>query len=422
MKKTFAIIAFATIVLSSTHCQETISGSVCDGDTKQGIPYAAIHLKGTCIGSSCNESGQFSLHVPQGRENGQAVVSSLGYASDTIAVRTLIKNGGRVILQPNPIQLSDATVVEYATARKLMDAVIERIPQNYRTADAIGIWHCRNRQMLNDSLFVKSEGLSRNYMPAYGYAPEVEVVRDSSERKDAWYRFYQSLDTVMVYNMPYWRSLIGPEDLDRKLNIEKYNKPSILGVAATGDFVNYMRNKKLRIFSRKSKFMMETFSQDGTDYYRVTIAYRPRLARYCDTAIIIINKDELAIVDATVVRPMGSYLPSKEIMQKYTYHSDILHSFRIHCRYHKYNGKYQLDFVRHEYEDRFEFTPKAEMAGCQTPYLKVNGWKEHILSEHTYEGVDEYKRRYFDNKHPRTEENIKETERILREPHNKIPW
>ena len=100
-----------------------------DGDTKLGIPYAAIHLKGTCIGSSCNESGQFSLHVPQGRENGQAVVSSLGYVSDTIAVRTLIKNGGRVILQPNPIQLSDATVVEYATARKLMDAVIERIPQ-----------------------------------------------------------------------------------------------------------------------------------------------------------------------------------------------------------------------------------------------------------------------------------------------------
>ena len=56
------------------------------------------------------------------------------------------------------------------------------------------------------------------------------------------------------------------------------------------------------------------------------------------------------------------------------------------------------------------------------PQFRGQCSEECILAEHTYEGVKEYKRRYFDSKHPRTEANIKETERILRQPHNKIPW
>ena len=54
--------------------------------------------------------------------------------------------------------------------------------------------------------------------------------------------------------------------------------------------------------------------------------------------------------------------------------------------------------------------------------LNVKGTEECIQAEHTCEGVGDYKRRFFDNKHPRTEENIRETERVLGQPHSRIPW
>lgn len=66
-REALAIIAMSVCIISSAHCQETIPGSVLDGDTKQGIPYAAVHLMGSYSGTSCNEAGQFVLHVPKGK-------------------------------------------------------------------------------------------------------------------------------------------------------------------------------------------------------------------------------------------------------------------------------------------------------------------------------------------------------------------
>ncbi len=423
MKKTIAIIALAAIALSSAHCQEVIHGSVRDDETKQGIPCAAIHLKDTYIGTACNESGQFILHVPRGKEKSKVIVSSLGYLSDTISVQALIKKKGRVNLKPNTVQLSDVTVVEFASAKRLIDAVIEHIPQNYRTEDAVGIWHHRNRQMVNDSLFVESEGLIRNYMPPYGNMLSVSLYygQDSSEWNDELYRVYQRLDTVMVFNKDYWRSLVGPEFLDIKLELQRYSYPSDCLETIGSDCVNYMRRKDLRVFSRKSKYTMETFSQDGEDYYRVTVAYKPRGRKTCDTLILVINKEELAIVDAVHIHPLSPIWPNM-YLQINPWYTNRLYTARTHWRYYKYDGKYQLDFIQREYEHRFEFSQQTMNAGCQVSCLRLTGKEECILAEYTYDGVEEYKRRYYDNKNPRTEENIKETEYILRQPHNKIPW
>ena len=423
MKKTIAIIALVAIALSSAHCQEVIHGSVRDDETKQEIPCAAIHLKDTYIGTACNESGQFILHVPRGKEKAKVIVSSLGYLSDTISVQALIKKKGRVNLKPNTVQLSDVTVVEFASAKRLIDAVIEHIPQNYRTEDAVGIWHYRNRQTVNDSLFVESEGLIRNYMPPYGKMLSLSLYygQDSSEWNEELYRLYQRLDTVMVFNKDYWRSLVGPEFLDSKLKLQRYSYPSDCMETIGSDCVNYMRKKDLRIFSKKSKYTMETFSQDGEDYYRVTVAFKPRGRKTCDTLILVINKEELAIVDAVHIHSLSPIWPNM-YLQINPWYTNRLYTARTHWRYYKYDGKYQLDFIQLEYEHRFEFSQQTINAGCQVSCLRVTGKEECILAEYTYDGVEEYKRRYFDNKHPRTEENIKETEYILRQPHNKIPW
>lgn len=417
------LLLVAIMLTMPVMAQSTIHGSVTDADSREGIPYAAVHLMNSCIGASCNESGLFTLQIPQGMEEAKVIVSSLGYRSDTVTVQALAKKKGKATLQPNPIRLAEVSVVEYASARKLLKAVVERIPQNYRTEDAIGIWHYRNRQLLNDRLFVKSEGLIRNYMPAYGNMLSLGLYygQDSSEWNEELYRLYQSLDTVMVFNKDIWRRLVGPEFLDIKLELQNYNKPSDCIGSIGSDFVNYMKKRGLRLLSKKSKYTMETFSQDGKNYYLVTVAFRPVGLDCCDTAKMVINKEDLAIVDAVHIHPV-SQSRHKMYISINPWYDNMLSTTRTHWRYYKYNGKYQLDFIQREYEQMFYFSQKTLEAGCRVPSLSIKGREECILAEHTYEGVKEYKRRYFDSKHPRTEANIKETERILRQPHNKIPW
>ncbi|MDY6372524.1 MAG: carboxypeptidase-like regulatory domain-containing protein [Bacteroidales bacterium] len=141
MRHAGSSISLLIFVSLSAHCQRVVSGSVLDGETKQGIPFAAVHIANSTIGVSCDEMGIFSLYIPQEKENTSVVISALGYRPDTMYIQKLHGNKCIATLQPAAIQLGGVEVVEYATARKLMDAIFERIPQNYRTDEAVGIWY-----------------------------------------------------------------------------------------------------------------------------------------------------------------------------------------------------------------------------------------------------------------------------------------
>lgn len=418
MKKILPLIASAMILVSSAHCQETITGSVRDGDTKQGVPYAAVYMMNTHIGTSCNESGQFVLHIPQGMENTSVVISSLGYRSDTITMTQLHAKDGAVTLTPAVIQLNSVPVVEYSSARKLMEAVIERIPQNYRTEEAVGIWHYRNRQMLNDRTYIKSEGLIRNFMSATGDVPKLRLHFDSAKKADDLFRYYQMLDTILIYDSAYWRSVVGSKELEELFNLTRYGRPSDYLYTIGSDFVTYLMWRKKSIF-KNSSFSMQTFAQDGRGYYQVTIAM-PSKDSIFNLLKIIINKTDLAIIDVTYTSPRQNYMPADDLLIK-RFWDRRTYTGSSHWRYQKYDGKYQLAFIHREYEDCMFFSQVAKERGCKSSPIVISGSEECVLSEHSYDVAD-YKKRYVKNKHPRTEENIKETERILRQPHSKIPW
>ncbi|MBP5677182.1 MAG: carboxypeptidase-like regulatory domain-containing protein [Bacteroidales bacterium] len=422
MRKILTLAILTAMALPSTHCQESFPGSVFDGDTKQGIPYAAIHLMDTYIGTSCNESGQFVLHIPKGMEDAKVVVSSLGYQSDTIGVKKLIRSKGKVSLKPYIAELDAVEVAEFANARNLMEAVIERIPHNYRTEDAVGIWYYRNQQLLNDSIYVKSEGVMRSFLQPYnGKVLKLVLYNGSDKWDEERYRYYQTLDSILVYDSSYWRNMVGVEKLDTRLGLLDYREPSNCWKTIFSDFVKGLDKKRSRklLLSKNSSLTMQSFTQDGKDYYRVTIAFPSAGGQY-DTMKLVINKGDLAVIDVDYVFPKRQFIPAIDLIRKKFYNNRTFYT-RTHMRYYKYDGKYQLDFIHREYEDRFEFSSKAEAAGCLSPTIVVSGIEECILAEHSYETAD-YKARYVDNHHPLNEENIKETESILRQPHNKIPW
>lgn len=91
----------------------TIRGRVKD-ENGEGIPGASIQIKGTTTGTVSDNTGAFSLAVPDG--DGTLVISFVGYATQEIALsgRTSVE----ITLKPDVQALKEVMVVGYGTQEK----------------------------------------------------------------------------------------------------------------------------------------------------------------------------------------------------------------------------------------------------------------------------------------------------------------
>jgi outer membrane receptor for ferrienterochelin and colicins len=69
----------------------TVSGTVLNGETREPLAFATIHLVGTSSGTIADDAGKFSLAVPEGSTGKAFVVSFIGYRSDTLEVSSTKK-------------------------------------------------------------------------------------------------------------------------------------------------------------------------------------------------------------------------------------------------------------------------------------------------------------------------------------------
>ncbi|MBC7922896.1 MAG: TonB-dependent receptor [Ferruginibacter sp.] len=106
---------FALLFLSSfsVFAQKKITGKVTDGETKGGVPGAAVVVKGENKGTATDAEGNYSLDVPTGST---LVFSSIGYAAQEIAVgnQTVID----VTLAADIKALTEVVVTGYGTQSK----------------------------------------------------------------------------------------------------------------------------------------------------------------------------------------------------------------------------------------------------------------------------------------------------------------
>jgi TonB-linked SusC/RagA family outer membrane protein len=92
----------------------SIKGTVTT-ETGETLPGVTIAVKGTTIGTTTNESGQYSLSIPDG--NATLVFSSVGYEKQEVSIgngRTTIN----VVLQADTKALNEVVVVGYGTQQR----------------------------------------------------------------------------------------------------------------------------------------------------------------------------------------------------------------------------------------------------------------------------------------------------------------
>ena len=93
----------------------TVRGTVTD-ESNSALPGVTIVVKGTTTGVATDGTGNFSLPVPDGQENGILVVSFVGYVSQEVPIngRTRVN----VQLVPDVKALEEVVVVGYGTQQK----------------------------------------------------------------------------------------------------------------------------------------------------------------------------------------------------------------------------------------------------------------------------------------------------------------
>lgn len=93
--------------------QITVTGEVKDAVDGSGIPFAAVHIKGTMIGVSADSQGKYSISTPS---DAVLVFSSIGYVAVEIPVagQTTIS----VTLEPDTEMLDETIVVAFGTSTK----------------------------------------------------------------------------------------------------------------------------------------------------------------------------------------------------------------------------------------------------------------------------------------------------------------
>ncbi len=116
MKKARFIVSalFALISLSLSAQNITVTGSIVDESTGEGIPFASVMVKGTMTGAASNADGVYSISAPA---NGTLVFSAVGYATNETAING--KATINVVLATDTEFLEETVVVGYGSAKKI---------------------------------------------------------------------------------------------------------------------------------------------------------------------------------------------------------------------------------------------------------------------------------------------------------------
>lgn len=111
--KLFFSALFAMIALAVSAQNVKVTGTVVDAETGEGVPFAAVMVKGTMNGVSADVDGRYSITAPS---NATLVITAVGYIEHEEQVNG--RASIQVLLSQDTETLDETIVVAYGTATK----------------------------------------------------------------------------------------------------------------------------------------------------------------------------------------------------------------------------------------------------------------------------------------------------------------
>lgn len=105
-------------------------GTVLDAKSRNELIFASITVSGTSISTISNSEGKFSIKIPTEKQNGNLVISFLGYKNKSVPIKDLKPEKNVLSLEPSNTVLQEV-VVNVMDPNKIFLGVLNNRPQNY---------------------------------------------------------------------------------------------------------------------------------------------------------------------------------------------------------------------------------------------------------------------------------------------------
>ncbi len=132
----------------------------------KGVPYASLQVKGTSIGVSCNDAGEYLFKVPMAHADDTVAIRSVGYEQTEVTVAKLRKNGN-VELKSSIVTLKEVKISTFRSALDLLKIALLKVKKNYHQDVTYSTFYYRDWRAVNGELFLFDEAIMRASRPGY---------------------------------------------------------------------------------------------------------------------------------------------------------------------------------------------------------------------------------------------------------------
>lgn len=112
-------------------------GEVVDSKSRNPLVFASLVLEGTNISTVTNTEGSFLLKVPKSIEDGNVIVSFLGYQNKSIPLSQLSEDKNKIALSISVTELSEVNISVPKNALALVKETLRRRGENYYNDPAL---------------------------------------------------------------------------------------------------------------------------------------------------------------------------------------------------------------------------------------------------------------------------------------------
>ncbi len=169
-------------------------GEVMDSKTKKPLVFATLSLEGTNISTVTNTEGEFLLKIPKSIQEGNVMISFLGYKTKLVALNQLKEENNKIALEISVTELSEVNISVPQNAEELVRETLNRRGENYFNDPTVMTAFYREtikKRKRNVSL---SEAVVNIYKTPYD-SKKRDAVKLYKARKSTDYR---KLDTVAL--------------------------------------------------------------------------------------------------------------------------------------------------------------------------------------------------------------------------------
>ena len=303
-----------------------------------GVSYATLQLKGTSIGTSCNDAGEYELRLSSGHELDTVIIRSMGYVGRKITVARLQRNGD-VRLESQAIELKAVNVTSYRSGRHLLNDVVKHIGQNYQQQTAWSSFFYRDWRALDGELYLFDEAVMSVRRSAYSqYADKRSYRLDPTQRE-----MESNLKTLLRHRLVVYDRKLLETKIIRSLGCDQ-----MLSYVDDEDFFDPVATPQAsyalasRMLKEHDFEPLKEFSSDGEDYYLVRSMGPNRRSGVKVRYEYTIRKSDLALVRlVTSQQPNRRRAPTDAWVNWY-YNSLVIDADSSVWTYEVREGRYTL--------------------------------------------------------------------------------